>query len=151
MIGRRRQRAAQPPALTARTALRVRFSEVDSMQVVWHGEYVRYFEDAREAFGRQYPGLGYLDIYASGFTAPIVEMQLHYLRPLSIGDTATVEIGYRPTEAAKLCFDYTIRRDSDGETVATGSSVQVFVDGEGALSLTNPPFFEAWKQRWLIG
>ena len=50
------------PALSCITPLRVRFSEVDSMRVVWHGEYVRYFEDGREAFGEQYPGLGYLDI-----------------------------------------------------------------------------------------
>lgn len=37
----------------------IRFSEVDSMNVVWHGSYPLYFEDAREAFGRKY-GLGYL-------------------------------------------------------------------------------------------
>ena len=48
------------------------------MRVVWHGEYVRYFEDGREAFGEQYPGLGYLDIYNSGYTTPIVEMHVEY-------------------------------------------------------------------------
>lgn len=47
----RRKKTVQPAALTDRTSLRVRFSEVDSMQIVWHGEYVRYFEDGREAFG----------------------------------------------------------------------------------------------------
>lgn len=36
-----------------------RFSEVDSMNIVWHGSYPLYFEDAREAFGEKY-GLGYL-------------------------------------------------------------------------------------------
>ena len=33
------------PALIDRTTVKVRFSEIDSMQIVWHGEYVRYFED----------------------------------------------------------------------------------------------------------
>ena len=48
------------PALIDRTTIKVRFSEIDSMQIVWHGEYVRYFEDGRESFGKHY-GLGYMD------------------------------------------------------------------------------------------
>ena len=38
--------------LTDRKTITVRFSEVDAMQVVWHGEYIRYFEDGRESFGK---------------------------------------------------------------------------------------------------
>ncbi len=47
----KRKTNQQVAALTNRTTFRVRFSEIDSMQIVWHGEYVRYFEDGREAFG----------------------------------------------------------------------------------------------------
>ena len=47
----KRKTNQQIAALTNRTTFRVRFSEIDSMQIVWHGEYVRYFEDGREAFG----------------------------------------------------------------------------------------------------
>ena len=43
-----------------------RFSEVDSMNIVWHGSYPLYFEDAREAFGEKF-GLGYLFIYDNGY------------------------------------------------------------------------------------
>ena len=46
----KRKTNQQIAALTNRTTFRVRFSEIDSMQIVWHGEYVRYFEDGREAF-----------------------------------------------------------------------------------------------------
>ena len=59
-----------------RTRVKVRFSEVDSMHIVWHGRYVSYFEDGRESFGLEFPGLGYMDIYENGFTAPIVELTL---------------------------------------------------------------------------
>ena len=48
----KRKTNQQIAALTNRTTFRVRFSEIDSMQIVWHGEYVRYFEDGREAFGQ---------------------------------------------------------------------------------------------------
>ena len=52
MVRRKKSEAS----LVNKTSLRVRFSEVDSMQIVWHGEYVRYFEDGREAFGREFAG-----------------------------------------------------------------------------------------------
>ena len=70
-----KRRKLQEAALTNRTTLRVRFSEVDSMEVVWHGEYVRYMEDGREAFGRQY-GIGYTDIRDAGYVVPIVELDV---------------------------------------------------------------------------
>ena len=79
----KRKTNQQVAALTNRTTFRVRFSEIDSMQIVWHGEYVRYFEDGREAFGKQY-GLDYMSIYREGYMVPIVDFNLvssnnHYL------------------------------------------------------------------------
>ena len=83
----------------------VRFSEVDSMGVVWHGNYAIYFEDAREAFGAKY-GLQYLMMYDKGFFEPIVELSFKYKHPMIYGMKPEVEIIYRPTEAAKIIFDY---------------------------------------------
>lgn len=70
-------------ALTNRTTLRVRFSEIDSMQIVWHGEYVRYFEDGREAFGKQY-GLDYMSIYREGYMVPIVDLTCQFKQSLCL-------------------------------------------------------------------
>ena len=47
---------------TNKTEVPIRFSEVDSLRVVWHGHYIKFFEDGREAFGREH-GLTYLDVY----------------------------------------------------------------------------------------
>lgn len=146
MVRRKKSEAS----LVNKTSLRVRFSEVDSMQIVWHGEYVRYFEDGREAFGREFAGLGYMDIYASGHTAPIVELHLQYRKPLKVNDTAVVETRYIATEAAKVCFEYTIRSATDGEVVAEGSSTQVFLDSRGELQLLAPEFYRKWKERWEV-
>ena len=99
---RNRKIGVQAAALSTTTHTTVRFSEVDSMQVVWHGEYVRYFEDGREAFGRQYSGLGYLDFYANGYTAPIVDLQLQYISPLTVNDIitrATPSANSKPTNS----------------------------------------------------
>lgn len=138
-------------ALTNRTTLRVRFSEVDSMEVVWHGEYVRYMEDGREAFGRQY-GIGYTDIRNSGYVVPIVDLNIQYKQSLRYGESAIVETRYIRTDAAKILFEYLIFRESDGVVVATGSSMQVFVNrATGVLELNTPDFYKGWKERWNIG
>lgn len=142
------RRKMHKAALCCHTNFKVRFSEVDSMHIVWHGVYVRYFEDGREAFGREFEGLGYMDIYASGYTTPIVDVQLQYKSPLRVNDSASVEVRYIDTEAAKICFEYIIRDDKDGRVVATGSTTQVFLDAEGELQLLSPVFYNEWKKRW---
>lgn len=136
-------------ALTNISYTTVRFSEVDSMCVVWHGEYVHYMEDGREAFGRKYSGIGYLDMYNNGYTAPIVDLQLEYVSPLTVNDVAIVETRYIEMAAAKLCFEYIIKRQSDNAVVLRARSLQVFLDKDGNISLNNPAFFEDWKKRWL--
>lgn len=145
-----KRRKLQEAALTNRTTLRVRFSEVDSMEVVWHGEYVRYMEDGREAFGRQY-GIGYTDIRDAGYVVPIVELDVQYKQFLKYGESAIVETRYIRTDAAKILFEYVIFRESDETVVATGSSIQVFVNkATGLLELNNPDFYKKWKEKWEI-
>lgn len=138
----------QAASLINRTPFRVRFSEVDSMQIVWHGEYVRYFEDGREAFGRQYGGLGYMEMYNSGYVVPLVKINLEFKYPLVCGDTAIVETRYISCEAAKIIFEYTIYRESDMQVVATGESTQVFLNRDNVLELVNPEFYIQWKKKW---
>lgn len=134
--------------LTAELDFKVRFSEVDSMSVVWHGSYPLYFEDAREAFGEKYD-LGYLLIFGNGYYAPLVDLEFHYRKPIVYGMRPRIRITYRPTEAAKLIFDYEIFDSLDGSLLATGSSTQVFMDLNYKLVLYNPPFYEEWKKKWL--
>lgn len=134
--------------ITHRTDIPIRFNEADSLGIVWHGHYVRYFEDGREAFGEKY-GLRYLDIFGHGYTVPVVQLECNYKRPLKYGDTVTVETRYISTEAAKIRFEYTLYNTRTQEVVCTGHSVQVFLDREGGmLQLTMPPFFQAWKEKW---
>jgi acyl-CoA thioester hydrolase len=133
--------------LTDRTEVLVRFNEADPLGIVWHGHYVRYFEDGREAFGIRH-GIGYLDFYNNGLVVPVVSIQCDYKRSLRYGDRVIVETQFNPCEAAKLHFSYRLYNAKNNELVATGSSVQVFLDRESStLQLTNPPFFEAWKKR----
>lgn len=125
----------------------IRFSDVDSMAVVWHGHYVRFFEDGRETWGKKY-GLTYLDVYNHNFFTPIVSMHCEHLSPLTYGDTAIIETTFVDTPAAKLFFDYKIYRKSDGALSATGETTQVFLDTNRELYIAVPPFYEEWKKKW---
>lgn len=125
----------------------VKFSEVDSMGVVWHGHYIRFFEDGREAWGQKY-GITYLDVANNDFVIPIVSMHCEHMNPLLYGDTAIIETTFIDTPAAKLFFDYKIYRKKDGALAATGTTTQVFLDKERALYLAVPTFYEEWKKRW---
>jgi len=135
--------------LKASKMLDIRFSEVDSMQIVWHGSYALYFEDAREAFGNKY-GLSYSFIYNNHCYAPLVELSFKYKRPLVYGMKPRIDITYRPSAAAKVVFDYEIVDDATGEVFATGRSVQVFMDMNYQLLWDNPDFFVEWKKRWNV-
>ncbi len=146
---KRRAKRQPEPALVHRVEIDVRFSETDAMGVVWHGNYLKFFEDGREAFGRAF-GIDYLTIYRSGYTAPVVELDCQYKASVTFGDRLIIETGYIPTPAAKLCFVYTIRHAETGSLVATGSTTQVFVGAEGVLELNSPPFYQAWKEQWHV-
>ncbi len=128
----------------------IKFSEVDSLRVVWHGHYVRYFEDGREAFGKQF-NLSYLDIYEHGFAVPLIDLEVKFKRVLEYGDTALIETRFVNSAAAKLIFEYSVSSLKHGFVACTGKSTQVFMEPiSKELHITNPSFFEKWKQKWNI-
>jgi acyl-CoA thioester hydrolase len=131
--------------LTDTVEVPVRFSEVDSLGIVWHGHYLRYFEDGREAFGKRY-GLSYLDYYAEGYLVPIVSVQCDYKQVVRYGDRILVETTYTPCESAKINFTYRLVNAETRELVVIGSTTQVFLSKDKlTLQLTNPDFFTNWK------
>ena len=135
--------------LVCETEIRVRFNEADPLGIVWHGHYIRYFEDGREDFGNRY-GVGYLDFFKHGLVVPVVNVDCSFKRSLRYGDTVMVETRFIPCDAAKIQFRYRLYNKKTQDLVATGSSVQVFLDKEESqLHLMNPPFFEDWKKKVL--
>lgn len=127
--------------------IRVRFNETDPLGIVWHGNYITYFEDGREAFGRAH-GLSYLDQKEHGFATPIVKSECEHKLPLKYGEVAKIKTTFIDSPAAKMMFKYEIF-NAENQLVCTGKTTQVFVDkcGAGDLSLSLPKFFEQWKQK----
>lgn len=131
--------------LTERITTRVRFDEVDALGIVWHGNYVKYLEDGREAWGRKY-GIPYMTIFREhGFSVPLVKLNMDYKRPLRYEENCIIETRFINCEAAKIQLAYTIYNEAS-EVVLTAESTQVFLNKEGELQLIMPEFLQKWKR-----
>ena len=142
---RKKEQYSEAEGLIISQDIRVRFNETDPLGIVWHGYYITYFEDGREAFGREH-GISYLDVHSHGFTTPIVKSSCEHKLPLRYGDIARIETTIVDTPAAKMIFRYKIF-DANNNIACTGETIQVFVNSEGIMMLNLPPFFENWKRK----
>ncbi len=136
----------QATDLICEKELNIRFSDTDAMGIVWHGNYIKYMEDGREAWGMVH-GLSYMDIYNNKLFIPIVETHLSHKYTLKFVDTAIVKTRYIDTPAAKLIYEYEIYRKSDGVLVLKGRTVQVYTDYQENLILSIPECVKKWKQK----
>ncbi len=132
--------------LKDRTEVKIRFGEVDSMGIVWHGNYVKYIEEGRESFGRKY-GISYMDIYSNDVMTPVVNMNVDFKKQVHYGDQLIIETEFVDQPAAKILFRYKIFRKLDNELVATAETTQVFIDLNREILLYNPDFVMDWKRK----
>lgn len=130
--------------LLATAHITVRFHECDPLGIVWHGNYLKYFEEGREAFSKKF-NFDFQHFYDLGYSTPLIHAESTFKKPLRYKDTAIVEVHYRATDAAKIIFHYVIRNESSGEVICTGATTQVFVtNGSMELSLIVPDFITEW-------
>lgn len=133
--------------VTSEIRISIRFSETDAMGVVWHGNYLKFFEDGREAFGKEY-GLEYLTIFENGYFTPIVKSEIAHKSPVYYGQVIKVITRYIPAKSAKLLFEYEVINLTTGEISAVGKTMQVFLNKETrTLELITPDFYREWKTR----
>lgn len=123
------------------------------MGVVWHGNYLKFFEDAREHFGKIH-GLDNLTIHESGFFIPIVHSEIHHKSPMHYGETAIVHSRMIYKESAKILFQFEIINSKTGQLAAKGSTTQVYLNAQTReLELVKPDFIITWEeqQNWIDG
>ena len=138
-----------PDPLVARTTRRVRFEEVDVLQMVWHGRYPSYFEDGRIAFGDKY-GMTYQRFMQEKTVAPVVQMHFDYKQPLRFDETFTIVTALHWTEAARLNFSYTLY-NSKKDVAAGGYTVQLLTEPDGTMLLFAPQWLKDFQRKWKDG
>ena len=105
--------------------VRVRYSETDQMRVVYHGNYVPYFEMGRVEWLRN-KGLSYKSLEESGIALPIVSMTINYKKPARYDDLLTVITKFKSQCGVKVEFDCEIRNENK-ELLTTAHFLLVFV------------------------
>ncbi|RZI43907.1 acyl-CoA thioesterase [Herbaspirillum sp. HC18] len=124
--------------LHADATVEVPFHDVDVMEVVWHGHYVKYFELARTALLRLID-YDYPQMRASGYAWPVVECYLKYVRPARYGTQLRIRARLMEYEN-RLKIEYAIVDAETGERLTKGYTVQVAVSiATGELQFVSPP------------
>jgi acyl-CoA thioester hydrolase len=119
---------ASAPMPPHQTRIRVRFDEVDQMNVVHHPRYLVYFEVARTQWLRDL-GLPYRDVVGSGTHLAVVEVGVRHLRPARYDEELTVTTRCTELGGARVALGYEIRRGD--EVLATGFTRLAAIDAAG--------------------
>ena len=134
--------------LQAEIELVVPFFDVDMMEVVWHGHYVKYFEEARCALLDKL-GHNYRQMRDAGYAWPIIDLQVRYIRGVQFGQRIRVRADLVEWEN-RLKINYLITDVATGERMTRGSSVQVAVEiATREMLLASPKVFVEAVERVL--
>ena len=126
--------------LQAEVEMLVPFFDIDSMDVVWHGHCVKYFEVARCALLERI-GHNYQQMRDAGYAWPIIDVQLRYMRGARFNQRIVVRADLVEWEN-RLKINYLIRDAETGERMTRGSTVQVAVEiASREMLLASPRVF----------
>jgi acyl-CoA thioester hydrolase len=125
-----------PPLRGPTIEIPVRFAECDSYGVVWHGHYVLYLEQAREALTGRY-GFTAARALEMGYRVPVTRMELRYRAPARPDQRVRVTARLRVPSVARLIMDYEVRSET-GDLLVSAETEQVVLNTEGELLLTLP-------------
>jgi len=113
-----------PPSVSASVRLRVPYYDVDIMQVVWNGNYLKYFEVARQALFRECG----LDLYRymneKRYVFPVIRSTVKHIQPLRWDDEFICTAFLREARV-KIVLDFEIKRIANGQVCTKGQSEQV--------------------------
>ena len=135
------------------TAIPVRYAETDKMAVVYHANYLLYFEDARTRFLEEL-GYPYARIEQAGYMSPVVSFEVHYGEPLRYGDVAIVRTWVSESRGTKTTYSSAEVKQGDEMEVAkpcvTGTSTPCLVVANTfkpvSIKRTLPELFDLYEQ-----
>ncbi len=120
--------------------VRVRYSETDQMGVVYHGNYLPYFEIGRVEWLRS-QGISYKSMEERGVALPIVNLSLNYKKSARYDDILTIKTAFKSQSSVKIEFDCEIRNEQN-ELLTTASFLLVFVDMKTGRATAAPEYIK---------
>ena len=124
--------------ISADITIKSQFYDLDPMGIVWHGNYARFFEQARCALLDKID-YNYEQMSESGYAWPIVDMRLKYIRPIRFGQEVVV-IATLVEYENRLKINYQINDSITGEKLTRGYTIQVAIDkNDEEMLFQSPP------------
>lgn len=114
--------------ITSRAQVTVRYAETDMMGIVYHANYLPWFEIARTTLLKEI-GVPYRQLETDGYRLPVLEITAKYSRPAVYDDALTIVTRINEKPALRIRLDYEVFRGE--ELLATGHSIHAFVDLQG--------------------
>lgn len=134
--------------ISAEITVKAQFYDLDPMQVVWHGNYPRFLEEARCAL-LDLIGYNYPQMDQSGYLWPIVDMRLKYVRPIRFAQSVRVVASLAEYQN-RLRIEYRILDAGSGEVLTKATTIQLAVAAATQeLCLECPPALVERVQRLL--
>ena len=123
--------------ISASVEVRVRYAETDKMGIVYHANYLTWFEIARIELLDKI-GCSYLSLENSGFFLPVLSCRVDFRKPAQFDDRLRIDARIDTASSVRMEAEYEVFRDVD--LLATGQTVHAFVSGEGKV-VRPPPYF----------
>jgi acyl-CoA thioester hydrolase len=111
--------------ISAAIQTKAQFYDLDPMEVVWHGNYPRFLEQARCALLDKI-AFNYVEMSRTAYIWPIVDMRIKYVRPVRFGQEITVSATLAEYEN-RIKIDYVITDTATGEALTKAQTIQVAV------------------------
>jgi len=128
--------------IESRTQITVRYAETDMMGIVYHGNYLPWFEVGRTTLLKEC-GLPYRELEAQGYLLPVVELGVKFAKPALYEDTVTIITRLHERPLLRIRLDYEVRRGDD--LLVTGFTVHGFINKAGEP--VRPPALFTEKMR----
>ena len=125
--------------------LRVRYSETDQMGVVYHGNYIDWFEIGRTEYFRK-EDLVYKDLEAEGILMIVVNIECNYHYPARYDDLVTITTKVEEVKRSRLTFSYEIRDSETDKLLVSGESTHAFVNQDFKPISLKREAPEYWQQ-----
>ncbi|MCR6657436.1 MAG: acyl-CoA thioesterase [Opitutus sp.] len=129
--------------IETRAQITVRYAETDMMGIVYHANYLPWFEVARTQLLRE-QGFPYRQLEADGYRIPVLEVSAKYVRPAVYDDTLTIVARISEPPSLRIAIEYQVLRGE--ELLATGRSSHAFCDLNGRPTRPPPGFVTRMKE-----
>lgn len=124
--------------------IEVRYQETDQMGVVYHGNYLVWFEIGRTKYLENL-GLKYIELEGLGYYSPVIDINISYRKAVKYGQEVTIKTSLESYDGIRTVYSYKIF-DDKGDLAVTGKSTHVVVRKDTFSPVLMRKVYPHWHQ-----